>query len=61
MSEPIKSGSPDLVNRTRFSNALKNELLVALQQLSKDTNIPMSKLLDEAVELLLNQYKGTEG
>lgn len=48
---------PDLVNRKRFSNALRNDLIEALDKLSKDTKISKSLLLDEAVELLLANYK----
>ena len=46
-----------LVNRKVLSNAVKNELYEALDVLSKETRIPKSKLLDEAIELLLNKYK----
>ena len=46
----------ELVNRTRFSNALRNDLNEAFNQLTKETSIPKSKLLDEAIELLLKQY-----
>lgn len=48
--------SNDLKNRTRFTNTLSNNLLERLQELSKETMIPMSKLLDKAIELLLEQY-----
>lgn len=49
--------SKDLKTRERFTNTLDKNLLKELQNLSKETMIPMSKLLDKAIELLLKQYK----
>lgn len=46
-----------LVNRTRFTSSLKNELIAQFDELSKKTRIPKSRLLDEAVEDLLNKYR----
>lgn len=46
-----------LVNRTRFGSSIKNELWEKLSKLSELTRIPMSKLLDEAVEDLLKKHK----
>ncbi|MDY3373309.1 MAG: ribbon-helix-helix domain-containing protein [Terrisporobacter othiniensis] len=46
-----------LKNRTPISNAVDTELLNKLKQLSKDTMIPLSKLLDKAIELLLKEYE----
>ncbi|MCI8912502.1 MAG: ribbon-helix-helix domain-containing protein [Lawsonibacter sp.] len=51
MSESI------LVNRTRFTSSLKNELAKELDLLAQKTRIPKSRLLDEAVEDLLRKYK----
>lgn len=45
-----------LKTRTPLSNAVDTKLLHKLQQLSKDTRIPQSKLLDEAIELLLQKH-----
>ncbi len=45
-----------LKNRTRISNAIDTELYNKLTQLSKDTMIPISKLLDKAIELVLREY-----
>ncbi|MEK5149117.1 MULTISPECIES: ribbon-helix-helix domain-containing protein [unclassified Psychrobacillus] len=45
-----------LVTRTRFSNSLRNDLFEALVKLSNDTDIPQSKLLDQATELLLKEH-----
>ena len=45
-----------LVNRTRFTSSLKNELIAQFDELSRKTRIPKSRLLDEAVEDLLVKY-----
>ena len=46
-----------LVNRTRFTSSLKNELAKELDLLAQKTRIPKSRLLDEAVEDLLKKYE----
>lgn len=46
-----------LVNRTAFANALRNDLHKAFDELHKETKIPKSLLLDEAIEGLLEKYK----
>ena len=46
-----------LVNRTRFTSSLKNELMQDFNELSGKTRINKSRLLDEAVEDLLKKYK----
>ncbi|MEG0857917.1 MAG: ribbon-helix-helix domain-containing protein [Terrisporobacter sp.] len=46
-----------LKNRTRISSAIANEKYEELKKLSEDTSIPVSKLLDKAVDLLLIEYK----
>ena len=46
-----------LVNRTRFTSSLKNELLEQFNQLAKETRIPKSRLFDEAIEDLLKKYE----
>jgi predicted DNA-binding protein len=45
-----------LKNRKTISNAIRTELADALKQLSEATKIPMSKLLDEALDDLINKY-----
>ena len=45
-----------LVNRTRFTSSLKNELARELDLLARETRIPKSRLLDEAVEELLKKH-----
>lgn len=44
-----------LKNRTPLNNAVRNELYESLKKLSDETMIPMSKLLDEALEDLLKK------
>lgn len=44
-----------LKNRKPLSNAVKIELYDALKKLSDETKVPMSKLLDEAIEDLLEK------
>ena len=46
----------NLVNRSRYSSTFDIELLQKAKDLSKETSIPMSKLLDKALELLLREY-----
>ena len=55
MAEPI------LVNRTRFTSSLKNELMDDFNKLAAQTRIPKSRLLDEAVEDLLKKYEHKDG
>lgn len=46
-----------LKNRKTFSNAIDIALFEQFDKLAKQTRIPKSKLLDEAIELLLNKYE----
>ena len=48
-------GNKGLKTRTAISNAVNTELLNKLKDYSKESKIPMSKLLDEAIELLLEK------
>lgn len=50
-----------LKNRTPISNAIKTELYEDLKDLSKETMIPISKLLDRGIELVLDEYKNKGG
>ncbi len=50
------AANPRLKNREQFTSAIRPELLKGLQDLSNETDIPMSKLLDRAVEDLLKKY-----
>ena len=49
-----------LKNRTPISNAVDTKLYEQLKKLSDDTMIPISRLLDRAIELVLNEYKSTK-
>lgn len=42
-----------LKNRKTISNAVKIELYEGLKELSEETKVPISRLLDEAIEDLL--------
>ena len=55
MAEPI------YVNRTRLVSSLDNSLVQPFNDLSKQTRIPNSRLLDEAVEDLLKKYEENQG
>ena len=48
----------DLKTRTRKMISIKNELVKALEKLSAETRIPQSRLMDEAIELLLRKHQG---
>ena len=45
-------GNPKLKNRVIPNSAVDKELYQWLREYSKETSIPMSKLLDKAIELL---------
>ena len=47
----------DLKNRTPIGSAVDKNLYEKLKELSNNTKVPMSKLLDEAIELLLDSKK----
>ena len=46
----------DLATRIRIGNAVDKKLFEQLKQLSQETMIPMSKLLDRGIELVLEEY-----
>ncbi|AFS78858.1 hypothetical protein Curi_c18520 [Gottschalkia acidurici 9a] len=46
-----------LKNRTRISNAIDTKLYEELKEYSDKTDIPISKLLDRAIKLLLESTK----
>ena len=50
-------GNKELKNRTPISNAVDTNLLNELRNLSSETSIPLSKLLDKGIKLVLEQYK----
>ncbi len=50
-----------LVNRKKFVSSLANELVGPLDELSRKTRVPKSRLLDEAIEDLLKKYGKRDG
>ena len=52
---------PTYVNRTRFVSSLDNSFVEPFNSLSKQTRIPKSRLLDEAIEDLLKKYEKKNG
>ena len=55
MGELIRN--KDLKNRVRFSTSLDKDLAKRLDDLSTNTRIPKSKLVDEAIEKLLAKHE----
>lgn len=51
---PINRG---LTNRVAISNAIDKELHAKLKAYSEETGIPISKLLDKAVKMLLESVE----
>lgn len=47
---------PILKNRSQMSSSVDKELWQKFKSLSEQTKIPVSKLLDEAMEDLLHKY-----
>ena len=45
-----------LKSREHYTNSIDIELLKKFKELSKETRIPQSRLLDEAIELILKKY-----
>ena len=50
-------GNQQLKNRVPLGSAVDKKLAEKLKELSKESKIPISKLLDEAIELLLDSKK----
>lgn len=50
----------ELVNRARLATSIDKELLNKLNMLKQKTRIDRSKLLDEAIELLLEKHNFKE-
>ena len=44
-----------LKNRTQFTSTLQNELYEEIKQISDETKVPISRLFDEAVKLLMDK------
>jgi len=49
--------SRGLKTRTPISNAVDTKLYEKLRQLSKETMVPISRLLDRGIELVLKEYE----
>lgn len=47
----------DLKTRTPISNSVKTEIWIEFKAYAKETGIPISKLLDKSIELLLKSVK----
>ena len=50
----------DLKTRVPIGSAVDKDLYNQLKEYSKETRIPMSKLLDKAIKLLLDKNKTAE-
>ena len=48
-------GNPNLKNRIVPNSAVDKELYNKLKDLSKETGVPISRLLDKAIKLLLKE------
>lgn len=46
-----------LINREKISSSVDKELYKKLRELSEKTKVPISRLLDEAIEDLLDKRK----
>lgn len=49
-----------LKNRVRYTNSIDKELLRKFKELSDQTRIPQSRLIDEAIEDILKKYQGSK-
>lgn len=54
-------GESVYVNRKKFVSSLANGLIEPFNELAKETRIPKSRLLDEAIEDLLQKYEKKGG
>lgn len=54
--EEHKRRNNGLTNRTQFTTSTKNDLYKKYKELSAETRIPATKLLDEALTDLLKKY-----
>lgn len=54
-------GEAILVNRKKFVSSLANVLVDPFNKLARETRIPKSRLLDEAIEDLLKKYEQKDG
>jgi hypothetical protein len=54
----IKGGGYGLKNRSSFTGTLRNDLYENIREYSKKTGIPLSKILDKALESYFSNLKG---
>jgi hypothetical protein len=47
----------ELKNRGYLNTTLPKNALIKIRQISLETKIPISRLVEEALELLFNKYK----
>lgn len=52
-----KKYNSDMKTRQRYTASFDKDLLQELKDLSKETDIPLSKLLDRALRMLLKKEK----
>lgn len=50
-------GKKELKNRIQFTNTLEKELFSKLKEISLETMIPFSRLLDKGVEKVIEEYE----
>lgn len=53
----MKDKNNKLVNRKKLGSAVKTEYAEKLKELSEETMVAQSKLLDKSLELLFEYYK----
>jgi predicted DNA-binding ribbon-helix-helix protein len=46
-----------LKHRTPISSTVNKEIWAELQKIAKETDIPISRLLDRSIKLLIEKYK----
>lgn len=49
----MANNKKDLVNRTRFSSTVDNEIYKKVKEYSDKTSIPISKIIDKSLEMYL--------
>jgi hypothetical protein len=57
INEVIYLANPRLKNREQFTTSADPDVLASFRKLSEDTRIPMSKLMDEALEDIVKKYE----
>ena len=55
--ELINIANKELKNRTQIGSAIDKKLYEELKNYSKETSIPISKLLDKAIKMFLESTK----